>query len=95
MTHPARTRREYRRIGAPLVLQLELCSLEAFTQLVVANTDCTLDRPVIRILLEIRFLLLSILSELIRRSRIVTVAIDNHAGSCNRGSARVVVFKRE
>ena len=78
MTHPARARAEDRDVGAALALQLQLRALDALAQLVVADFQRALLRLMLRILLEIRFLLVAIVAELFRRRRVVAVAIDDH-----------------
>ena len=78
MTHPARARAEDRDVGAALALQLQLRVLDALAQLVVADLERALLRLMLRILLEIRLLLVAIVAELLRRRRVVPVAIDDH-----------------
>ncbi len=78
MAHPARAWAKDRDVGAPLSLELELRVLDALAQLVVADFQRALLRLMLRILLEVRLLLLAIVAELFRRRRVVAVAIDDH-----------------
>ena len=77
--HPARARAEDRDVRAALALQLELRAFYARAQLVVGDLQRAFLRLVLRVFLEIRFLLVAILAELFRRRRVMAVAIDDHA----------------
>ena len=78
MAHPARAWAKDRDVRAALSLELELRALDALAQLVVADFQRALLRLMLRILLEVRLLLLAIVAELFRRRRVVAVAIDDH-----------------
>src|SRR5690606_33382407 len=81
MPHPAGARREQRDVGAALALHLELVVLDAFAQLIVCDVERALDRLMVRILRELGLLPLAIFSELFRRRRVMSVAIDDHRSS--------------
>src|SRR6185503_13021935 len=78
MTHPARARAEDRDVRAALALQLELRALHARAQLIVADRERALLRLMLRIRLELGFLPVAIVAELLRRRRVVAVAVDDH-----------------
>src|SRR5690606_752962 len=81
MSHPARTRGKQRHVGAALALQLELGAFDALPQLIVADVQGALHCPSVRVTRELGLLPLAILAELLRRSRVVSVAIDDHRSS--------------
>src|SRR5262249_48845879 len=78
VAHPARTRAEDRDVRAALALQLQLRALDALAQLVVADLDLALDGLSLRVLFEVRLLLVAIVPERFRRGGVVAVAVDDH-----------------
>src|SRR5262249_43686024 len=80
--HAGRARREDRQIRAALALQLELRTLDARAQLVVADLERR-ARGLLRGILDAGDLALAPVVQLLRLGRVVAVTVDDHEASRN------------
>ena len=86
MRHAGGARREDREVGAALALELELRALQALADLVVADAEVLVGGAARRVGQAGELAVAEDL-ELLRRGRVVAVAVDDHRRvPCRRGS---------